>query len=80
MFSDCDSIYYIDLSDLNTGNVLDMSYMFADCDNCLMSLEFGGYFNTSSVTDMSHMFENCVSLDTLSYLDSFDTYNVILFY
>ena len=58
---------------LDTSNVTDMSWMFANCTS-LTTLDVSN-FDTSNVTDMSWMFVNCTSLTTLD-LSSFDTSNV----
>ena len=62
----------IDLSNLDTSNVTDMSYMFKTC----TSLKFQSAIclDTSNVTDMSYMFgsSNSTTLD----LSNFDTSNV----
>ena len=70
----------IDLSNVDTSNVTDMSYMFnignvADPTRTLLTyLDISG-FDTSKVTDMSCMFRYCGSLPSLD-LSSFDTSNV----
>ena len=62
------------LSFLNTSEVTDMNYMFANCDG-LTSLDLS-HFDTRKVTDISHMFVNCHSLTNLD-LSGWDTSNVI---
>ncbi len=52
-----------DLENLPTGNVTDMSYMFADC-QALTELDLRS-FNTAKVTDMSYMFSDCYNLTTI---------------
>ncbi len=61
------------ISNLNTSNVTDMSYMFSDCKN-LTTLDMRN-FDTSKVTDMHNMFEWCINLSTLD-MRNFDTSNV----
>ena len=61
------------VSNLNTGNVTDMSFMFYGCSN-LANIDLGN-FNTSKVTDMSGMFSYCSSLRSLN-LDNFKTDSV----
>ncbi len=58
---------------LNTENVTDMMYMFANCSG-LTSLDLSS-FNTENVTSMSLMFSGCSSLTSLD-LSSFNTGNV----
>lgn len=61
------------LENLNTSEVIDMSYMFYRCES-LRNLDLQS-FNTSNVTDMSYMFSACVSLDTLN-VSTFNTSKV----
>ena len=61
------------LNYLNTQNVVDMQYMFHDC-NALAAIDFSG-FNTANVTNMSGMFYKCYSLKALD-LGSFNTFKV----
>ena len=58
------------LTNLDTSEVIDLSYMFAQCQK-LQSLDLSS-FNTSKVTDMGTMFFNCFGLSTLD-ISSFDT-------
>ena len=69
-FSQCISI---DLSNADTSNVTNMSFMFNACYN-LTSLNLSG-FDTSNVTNMGWMFQGCNNLTSLD-LSSFDTSNV----
>ena len=73
LFSNCDECKEIDLSNVDTSNVTNMSYMFFNC-RSLTSLDLSS-FDTSSVTDMTGMFFNCCSLVSLD-LSSFDTSSV----
>lgn len=57
-----------------TGNVRDMSYMFAGC-AALKVISWGGEFDTSKVADMRYMFDGCTSLQRLD-LSGFDTSRV----
>lgn len=62
-----DNVDYI--SDLDTSNVTDMSYMFAYSSN----LKTVPLLNTSNVTNMGGMFNSC---DSLENIPKFDTGNV----
>ena len=73
MFSGCDGITEIDLSEFDASKVTNMSFMFYNCSS-LTSLNFLD-INTSNVKDMSGMFCNCSSLTSLN-LFNFDTSNV----
>ena len=59
---------------LNTSDVKNMSYMFADCYQ-LTSLDLSG-FDTHNVTNMSDMFRNCSKLITIFVGDNWKTDNV----
>ena len=50
MFSGCNSLTKLDLSNLNTQNVTDMSYMFYYC-NSLVDLNLSNFI-TQNVTNM----------------------------
>ena len=69
-FMDCMNLTNIDLSNLDTSKVTDMSSMFNSCG--LTSLDLSS-FNTSNVTNMSSMFSGPLSSLDLS---SFDTSKV----
>ena len=72
MFSGCQDIVSIDLSNLDTSKVKGMSNMFSGCSS-LQSLDLSN-FETSKVEDMSYMFNECSSLQSLD-LSNFDTSN-----
>ena len=57
MFSECTSIEKLDLSNFNTINVTDMSYMFSRC-YALKELNISN-FNTNKVISMDCMFNQC---------------------
>ena len=63
----------LDVSNLDTSNVTNMSYMFYGCES-LTQLDVSNW-NTSKVTSMQSMFQNCKSLTTLD-VSNFDTSNV----
>ena len=67
------NVLEIDLSNFNTSNVTDMSYMFYGMSN-LTTLDLSN-FNTSQVTDMKYMFTYMFNLTTLD-LSSFNTFKV----
>ena len=60
MFYGCSSLTNIDLSNFNTNNVTDMSWMFSECSS-LTNIDLSN-FNTNNVTDMSGMFSGCNKL------------------
>ena len=57
MFSACESLTNLDLSNYNTQNVINMSYMFSGCES-LTNLNLSN-FNTQNVTNMYGMFYEC---------------------
>ena len=61
------------LSNFNTNNVTNMSYMFYRCSS-LKELNLSN-FNTNNVTNMGLMFFGCLSLKELN-LSNFNTNNV----
>ena len=71
MFAYCNHLTELDLSNFDTSQVTDMSYMFYNCS--LTELDLSN-FDTSQVTDMSYMFYNCslIELD----ISNFDTSKV----
>ena len=73
MFSECNGLTSLDVSQLDTSNVTDMSEMFSHCSG-LTSLEVSN-LDTSKVTDMSRMFSHCSGLTSLD-VSQLDTSNV----
>ena len=73
MFSYCQSLTTLDLSNFDTSNVENMGGMFYRC-SALTTLDLSN-FNTSNVTNMYEMFDGCSALTTLD-LSNFDTSNV----
>ena len=72
MFSYCENLTTLDVSNFDTINVTNMKSMFRSCSN-LTTLDVSN-FNTSKVTDMSYMFSS-IRLTTLD-LSNFNTINV----
>ena len=73
MFSGCD-LSTLDLSNFDTHEIVDMSYMFYDCTN-LEALDLSN-FKTNMVTRMAYMFGNCESLRVLDLSNFNDQYIV----
>ena len=73
LFSKCEGLTSVDLSELDTSEATDMSTMFTSC-NGLVTLDLST-LNTSNVTDMGSMFSYCQNLTELD-LSNFDTSNV----
>ena len=57
MFSECSSLKELNLSNFNTDNVTDMSWMFCGCSS-LKELNLSN-FNTNNVIYMGSMFKGC---------------------
>ena len=74
MFQDCSSLSYLDLSNFNAANVINMKGMFSNCIS-LSNLNLTK-INTENVSDMSEMFRGCSSLKNLN-LSDFNTEKVI---
>jgi len=74
MFSECELITNINLSNFNTQNVTNMKGMFHLCES-LTNIDLSN-FNTRNVINMSHMFSGCISLTSIN-LSDFKTQNVI---
>ena len=70
LFYNTISLTSLDIKDLNTDNVEDMSYMFFG--SKISSLNLNN-FTTSKVTDMSHMFQNCTYLTYLNITNLIQT-------
>ena len=60
MFYECSSLTSLNLSNFNTNNVTNMSFMFSGCSS-LSKIDLSN-FNTNKVKDMSDMFKGCSSL------------------
>ena len=73
MFSGCQNIIKLNLSDFNTKNINNMSCMFSGCE-FIEDLDLSS-FETTNVTNMSYMFYDCKRIKNLD-LSSFDTKNV----
>lgn len=73
MFKGCFGLETIDVSNLDTYNVMDMSELFKDCFN-LKTIDMSTW-NTSAVLDMSGMFYGCGSLTSID-LSTFKTHSV----
>ena len=73
MFSGCNSLTSLDVSQFDTSKVTDMYGMFNGC-NSITSLDVS-QFDTSNVTNMNRMFESCNSLTSLD-VSHFDTSKV----
>ena len=77
-FYGCDKLTnVIDVSRLDTSDVVDMQYMFSYC-SLLFSLDLSDW-DTSNVMNMQYMFNNCTSLLSLD-VTNFDTSKVTNMY
>ena len=71
LFKDCKFLELPDISNWNTDNVVDMSYMFQGC-SLLKSLPDISNWNTSNVGQMFDMFSGCFSLKSLPDISKWD--------
>ena len=71
VFQACYELEYLDLSNFNTSNVTDMSWMFNECYK-LKEIKGIHKFITNKVTNMQSMFQKCYELEYLD-LSNFDT-------
>ena len=73
IFYNCSSLISLpDISNWNTNNVIDMSYIFYNCSS-LISLPDISKWNTNNVIDMSYIFYNCSSLESLPDISKWNT-------
>ena len=73
MFSSCEALKTLNLTNFNTSNVTNMNMMFGNC-TALTELDISAFL-TPNVTDMSMMFSGCSSLTELN-VTNLDTHNV----
>ena len=73
MFSFCESLTSLDVSNFNTSHVTNMNSMFNYC-RSITSLDVSN-FNTSLVTNMGGMFSDCSSITSLD-VSNFNTLHV----
>jgi len=64
-FNECTSLFSIDLSNLDTSNVIDFGFIFNGC-NKLKEIKGLNNLNTSKVNNMKSLFQDC---NELEYLD-----------
>ena len=77
MFSECENITNINLSNFQTKNVKDMTYMFSGC-NKLSNIDLSNLaFNEE--TKVNNMFDDCINLQTIKvnkkYKEAYATQN-----
>ena len=75
MFESCPLLSLVDFSKWSTNTVINMSYLFYDCE-LLSSLPDISQWNTNNVVDMTGMFYNCISLSSIPDISNWNTYNV----
>jgi surface protein len=76
MFYKCSSLLKIDdISNWNTTNMIDMSYMFYECSS-LKNISDISKWDTSKVTNMSNMFAKCSSLSLIPDISKWNMTNV----
>jgi len=65
----------IDVSDIDTSNVKDMSYLFVDAKSSIVHIDGLDQWDVSHVTNMINMFANMEKLDSVD-MSTWDTSNV----
>ena len=73
MFANCELLTYIDLSNFNSQNIIDMECMFLGCTS-LKIIDFSNFY-TQKVTNIYGLFNRCSSLISIN-LSNFFTDNV----
>ena len=76
IFGKCFKLKNLNISNFNTENVTDMSYMFEQCNNLEKIVLDSSKFKTNKVVNMVRMFSECNSLKEID-LSSFNVENVI---
>ena len=66
MFRNCYGIECLDLSNLDTTDVINMDCMFTDCTN-LKEIKGMNNFNIKNVKTMECMFCDCINLEYLDF-------------
>ena len=67
MFDECKEIEYLDVTNFNTSNVIDMGFMFNKCHK-LKEIKGINNFNTKKVTSMIRMFKECNELKSFRFI------------
>ena len=73
LFMNNKKMKYVDVSNFDTSNLVDMTYMFSECES-LESIDVSN-FDTSNATDMTQLFKSCKSLKKLD-VSNFNTSKV----
>ena len=74
IFQYCTELEYLDLSNFDTSNVINMAFMFNQCNN-LKEIKGLNKFITNKVTNMKSMFNSCFKLEYID-LSNFDASKV----
>ena len=74
-FMNCQNLYSVDISQVNTSNISNMQKMFLGCIK-LKKIKGLKNFNTTKVNDMSQMFDSCYELKDIDSFSNFNTSNV----
>ena len=64
MFQACGELEDLDLSNFNTSNATDMSFIFSECYQ-LKTIKGINEFKTDKVKNMNSMFKDCSKLENL---------------
>ena len=74
MFQSCTKLEILDLSNFDTSNVIDMSFLFNQCEK-LKEIKGINKFNTDKLKNVQYMFYSCNELESLD-LSNFNTSNI----
>lgn len=73
MFGGCSGLKEINTSGFDTGNVINMEYIFFGCEN-LVKIDTSKFI-TDKVSDITNLFEGCKKLGNMEILNSVDLMN-----
>lgn len=74
LFGECSALTSVDLSAIDTSDVIDMSYMFYNC-SAIKTIDLSS-FDTGHVVSIRGMFSGCTHLTTLIGYEYWDTSSV----
>ena len=78
-FANCCELIYVDLTNFNSDNLIDISFLFFNCKN-LKEIKGLELLNTKNVNNMAGTFRACENLKEINGLNNFITSNVISMY
>ena len=77
MFHNCSSLKTIIFEErMNSSKIIDMQFMFTNCENLEKDLTVLSNWNTKNVVYMNNMVQNCVNIKESFDVSKWDIYNV----